>query len=127
MKAQRILAAAIFSTLGAADHHDRISDNNTCSDGLHIIIARGTNEDPGTTGLMGLVADKITETISDTTVAPVDYPALDDFYVSATEGVHVMTHMIKQHAEACPGSKMALLGYTQVTMSLIRRGKSVHS
>lgn len=87
-----------------------------CVKGLHIIVARGTTEEPGT-GITGMVADEIAGKISDSQVLALDYPASftdPDYVDSEGEGATMMKKQILDYHKACPDGKMALMGYSQV-------------
>lgn len=80
---------------------------------LHLILARASTEPPGP-GFMGAVALLITQSVPNTTLASVAYPAtFSDYSQSETLGVHELRRMILSHSERCPDTKLALLGFSQ--------------
>ncbi|KAL2818713.1 cutinase-domain-containing protein [Aspergillus cavernicola] len=98
--------------------------NLTCTDGLYMIVARGTEETaaarngfyPANSGSPGYVAQLIAAQIKDSIIMGVDYPATitDPSYVqSEEEGITTMLQLVNQYHSSCPNAKMALLGYSQ--------------
>jgi acetylxylan esterase len=84
-----------------------------CATGLHMIVARGSNEEPGL-GKIGVIAGNVSFAIPGTTSAAVDYPATIDKYASSVqEGTTELLRMVREYHEQCPGGKMALLGFSQ--------------
>lgn len=106
MKTSSLIAIGMIAPFGC-------SAREACDKGLHMIVARGTDEPEGG-GIMGRIADQIAGEIPDSSVTPVDYPASSDYEQSVPMGISVVTFMIKQYAHSCPDGKMALLGYSQV-------------
>lgn len=85
-----------------------------CSSALHIIVARGSAEAPGT-GLMGGVAGNISAVIPGSEIVALDYPAaFDAYFTSEPAGVASLTNALSTYVSACPNGKIALLGYSQV-------------
>ena len=86
-----------------------------CSSGLHLIVARGTNEDSGP-GSMGALAELVADRIKGSDVEGLDYPATmtdPDYITSVEEGADEMRETIRGYAKACPGNKVAVIGYSQ--------------
>jgi acetylxylan esterase len=76
----------------------------TCYDGLYILVARGTNVDPGT-GLFGDIADELANRIPGSEVSGLDYPAslTDPIYIrSVREGGEAMKDAVEGYREECP-------------------------
>lgn len=98
--------------------------NPNCTDGLYMIVARGTGEPaaaskdglyPENSGSPGYLAQLIAAQIKDSKIMGVDYPAtLNDYVQSENDGANVMLQLANEYHSSCPGSKMALLGYSQV-------------
>lgn len=91
------------------------STTGGCASGLHLILARGTSEE--IPGVQGLIADALGDLIPGTTVANLPYPASseDPFYFeSVFNGTMLMRSAVTEYIEACPESKIAVLGYSQV-------------
>jgi acetylxylan esterase len=106
-----LLAAAAAGTVRA--------DNIECADGLYMLIARGTGEDPGP-GETGKVANRIKDQIENSTVKGLDYPASfngevgdNNYFESVEKGYEAMKVAIQQYYDACPDHKMAIFGYSQ--------------
>jgi hypothetical protein len=78
-----------------------------------MIVARGSTEAVGL-GRIGVVAGNVSHLVPGSSVSPVVYPAtFDAYFVSEGTGVIAMTTMIKAYTDACPDSKIALIGYSQ--------------
>jgi len=106
-----LLAAAAAGTVRA--------DNIECADGLYMLIARGTGEDPGP-GETGKVANRIKDQIENSTVKGLNYPASfngevgdNNYFESVEKGYEAMKVAIQQYYDACPDHKMAIFGYSQ--------------
>lgn len=92
-----------------------------CADGLYMIVARGTGEDPDPgTGVTGNLTSKIADRIENSTVIGLDYPAGwagevgdDDFFKSVVLGYKVMKETMENYSVACPGHPIAAFGYSQ--------------
>lgn len=84
-----------------------------CATGVHMIVARGTTEIPGT-GLAGLTAgNAIALAIPGSDISAVDYPANFDISNSVRQGVSDVQAQAREYAAACPESKIVLMGYSQ--------------
>ncbi|KAI6779323.1 Acetylxylan esterase-like protein [Emericellopsis cladophorae] len=86
-----------------------------CARGLHIIVARGSNEDAGT-GITGTLADRIADRIPGSNVAALDYPAtITDpaYFESVDDGSDEMRDVLQEYIDECPGGKVAVMGYSQ--------------
>ncbi|KAK0747144.1 cutinase-domain-containing protein [Schizothecium vesticola] len=80
---------------------------------LHLILARASTEPHGP-GFMGAVAHLIVQSVPNTTLSSVDYPAtFSEYPRSQTLGVHELRRMIISHSARCPDTKLALLGFSQ--------------
>jgi len=116
-----LVTAGLLATAAAAQ-------NSNCTDGLYMIVARGTDEPaaaspkglyPENTGSPGYIAELIAAQIKDSQIMGVKYPASleDPSYVqSENDGAATMLQMVNDYHSSCPGSKMALLGYSQVCL-----------
>jgi acetylxylan esterase len=63
---------------------------------------------------MGAVAHLIIQSVPNTTLSSVDYPAtFSEYPRSQTLGVHELRRMIVSHSARCPDTKIALLGFSQ--------------
>lgn len=86
----------------------------TCAKGLYMVVARGSEEAPGT-GVTGNLTSQIAAKVPGSQVAAVDYPAtLNDYESSEGKGVQAMQKLLNAYGQACPDSKIAILGYSQV-------------
>lgn len=89
--------------------------NTTCATGVHMIVARASTEKPGE-GIIGAVATQVQQQVPGSDSEAVDYPAtLTNYTFSESAGVAAMNQLIKSYVARCPSSKIALLGYSQVT------------
>jgi hypothetical protein len=105
--------------------------NPNCADGLYMIVARGTTEPaaaskeglyPENSGSPGYVAQLIAAQIKGSRIMGVEYPAtLNEYIQSENEGANVMLQLANEYHSSCRGSKMALLGYSQVYDQKITR------
>jgi hypothetical protein len=87
-----------------------------CFDGLKMFVSRGTSEPLGT-GETGRVVEEIAARINGSAYEANPYPASGDdpnYFISVANGTAVLKKLVVEYAEACPGSKMALFGYSQV-------------
>lgn len=91
-----------------------------CFDGLKMFVSRGTNEALGA-GETGKVVEEIAARINGSEHEANPYPASGDdpnYFISVANGTAVLKQLVVEYAEACPGSKMALFGYSQVRMGV---------
>jgi acetylxylan esterase len=80
-----------------------------------MIVARASTEAPGE-GIIGAVATKVQQSVPGSDSEPVDYPAtLTNYTSSEASGVASMQRLISSYVARCPTSKIALLGYSQVS------------
>ncbi|CAM1504405.1 Fc.00g019960.m01.CDS01 [Cosmosporella sp. VM-42] len=88
------------------------AENLACGH-THIIVARASEEKPGT-GMLGPLAAEIQRRIPDSHITALDYPAkLDPYIPSQTQGVATLSKMIHELVITCPSTKLVLLGYSQ--------------
>lgn len=95
-----------------------LGQNSTvqCAPGLKMFVSRGTGEDIGV-GATGVLVDVIAQQINGSDIEAIDYPAsLDDplYFQSVSNGTTLVKEAITNYAAACPESKMAVFGYSQV-------------
>ncbi|KAI5462855.1 cutinase-domain-containing protein [Mariannaea sp. PMI_226] len=106
------LALALVATAGSSV---LAQSSSNCTEGLYIIVARGTGEAEGT-GKFGNISQAIASRIGHSFVEAVDYPAsftdppYDD---SEVDGVKDMREVILDYHKDCPKAKFAVLGYSQ--------------
>lgn len=107
MKTAALSLLAALAALGQAQ-------NCPTGNGVGIIVARASTENPGT-GIIGAVADDVVAAVPGSTITAVDYPAtLQNYQQSEAQGVAAMTQLVNNFSQNCPGSKMVLMGYSQV-------------
>jgi hypothetical protein len=115
------VAAAVASLLAGASAASAGNFTTKCPDGLQMIIARGTGEDagPGVTGAIGL---QIAKLIEGSAVHAIDYPASFDqpsYFISVSNGTAAVRETLKTYTKACPDTKLALFGYSQVRNGIL--------
>ncbi|KAK0658911.1 cutinase-domain-containing protein [Cercophora samala] len=87
--------------------------DGTCSTGIHMIVARGSTEPVGY-GRIGVVAQNASLLIPNSSIATIDYPAtFEDYFTSYATGTSEFEKLVLEHVQACPDTKIALLGYSQ--------------
>lgn len=100
--------------ISTADNKHSSEAATACAVGVHMIVARGSQEAPGE-GMIGAIATKVQQYIPGSDSEAVDYPAtISNYSRSEASGVAAMHNMIHSYVERCPSSKIALLGYSQV-------------
>lgn len=105
-------SALLMAAAGLTAAQDTTSSSN-CTDGLYMLVARATGEDPGT-GRVGVVANNISSQIPNSIIQPIAYPAtFANYTTSELAGVEAMTAGIRDRVAACPQGKIALLGFSQ--------------
>jgi len=108
-----------LSALAAATGALAVPAPSDCATGLHIIVARGSSEEPGM-GRAGVVAGNITLEIPGSDSVGVDYPATFSAYDdSKSEGSSEMAHMVFDYKKQCPDTKIALIGFSQGAHALM--------
>lgn len=99
--------ALAASSLAAAQN------STSCASGVHMLVARGSDEAPGP-GRMGIIADGVQEAIPGSNIESVAYPAtFTDYPDSVGDGVEAMTDALTRYTQRCPDSKVVLMGYSQ--------------
>lgn len=107
-------ALSLTLSLLAASSTAAAATTTTCAKGLYMVVARGS-EEPAGTGVTGNLTSQIAARVPDSQVVAVDYPAsFDDYEASEGDGVKAMQQVLNSYGEACPGNKIAVLGYSQV-------------
>ncbi|KAF6811846.1 Acetylxylan esterase 1 [Colletotrichum musicola] len=107
-------AVAVLATIASLHSIASASSSpNVCANGAHIIVARGTNEPPGS-GLIESVAHGVAAAVPDSQIAPLDYPAaFDNYSASVAAGVDSLKTELAEYSSRCPQSKVALMGFSQ--------------
>ncbi|KAM7190068.1 acetylxylan esterase 2 [Naviculisporaceae sp. PSN 640] len=99
--------------LAATSALRRAVDSPTCVTGVHMIVARGSGE-PAGLGRIAPVVNNVRFTIPGSDYTAIDYPATIAGYTdSLAEGTAEFHRLIKEYTQACPDTKIALLGYSQ--------------
>jgi spore maturation protein SpmB len=84
-----------------------------------MFVSRGTGEVMGA-GATGALVDVIAEQINGSDIEAIEYPAsMEDplYFLSVANGTALVKEAITTYAAACPGSKVAVFGYSQVRNS----------
>ncbi|RFU74012.1 carbohydrate esterase family 5 [Trichoderma arundinaceum] len=107
------LSFALLAASSTAAAATSSSSSASCAKGLYLVVARGS-EEPAGTGVTGNLTSQIAAKVPNSQVVAVDYPAtLDDYEDSEGKGVQAMQKLLSEYGQACPGSKIAVLGYSQ--------------
>lgn len=110
------LASLVLAGVASAAPVDLEQRQVTCYPGVYLIVARGSNEDPGE-GKPGMVADLVETMIPGSGSVAVDYPAsiVDPLYPdSVGQGIDDTIAKITAYVDACgAASRIALVGYSQ--------------
>lgn len=112
----RGLTHITFAGLLAAGVSTAQNSTIRCASGLKMIVSRGTGEDAGL-GVTELLVDVISSQIDGSEWTAVEYPAAFEnpgYFESVNNGTLLVRQAITDYAEACPDSKMAVFGYSQV-------------
>jgi acetylxylan esterase len=91
-----------------------LTPRQSCSSGVYIIAARGSDEDPGY-GSTASVVNGVLSAIPGSAAIALDYPAsvLDPLYPdSVTDGINAMISLIESYVNSC-GGKIVLVGFSQ--------------
>ncbi|KAF4542341.1 Cutinase [Lasiodiplodia theobromae] len=111
-----VLAAALLLPwchalpAGAAKDAGLAGRQTSCA-GVHILIARGTTEEyPGD---MITLANLIIANNAGADYEDIIYPATFDYIASTQQGMNATKSQLTAYVEACPESRIVLLGYSQ--------------
>lgn len=86
-----------------------------------MIVARASTEASGE-GIIGAVATQVQQSVPGSDSEAVDYPAtLTNYTSSEASGVAAMQKLIQDYVARCQSSKIALMGYSQVSLSGFHR------
>jgi acetylxylan esterase len=111
-----MLRSLLLSGLvAAATAQTTNTSSQACVSGnaVHMIVARASLEPPGF-GILQNISTRVMEQLPGSNAEAVVYPAtLDDYQNSEGQGVAAMTQLVNNYAQACPNSKMVLMGYSQ--------------
>jgi cutinase len=107
-------AAAVGACFPAFTVSTPIAAAAPCPD-VEVVFARGTTEPPGVGGIGQAFVDSLRKQLGGRSVGvyAVDYPASNDFAVSAPAGGADMSAHVQSVAAGCPATKMVLGGYSQ--------------
>jgi hypothetical protein len=101
-----VLAANFFGSAATAE-------TATCYSGVNIFTARGTGEVPANgLGIEGVHINAVLAAIPNSNAVVVDYPAAIS-NSSVAIGVQNGTRQIESYLDACPTSKVVIMGYSQ--------------
>jgi hypothetical protein len=101
-----------LSLVAVALAGQKFAANTTCPP-VHLLLARGTTE--SYPGLLGSLSSLVLGSINGSTYEDILYPATQEgSTLSYEEGIANATVQLKTFVAACPKSKIALLGYSQV-------------
>jgi acetylxylan esterase len=96
-----------------------MAQNTTCSSSLHMIVSRGSGEAPGP-GRISAFVDGILAGVNGSTNSSIAYVAtIANYEGSVLTGVNALKLAVSEYATACPKTKIALLGYSQVSTSIV--------
>lgn len=110
------IVARFVEAAASVSHYVR---EEPCATGLHMIVARGSTEDPGL-GRIGVVARNVSLLIPGSTISAIDYPATFENYTTSEEkGAMGFEKMLIEYHEKCPDTKVALLGYSQGAQAMM--------
>ncbi|KAF7936633.1 uncharacterized protein EAE97_007999 [Botrytis byssoidea] len=125
MYSSSLLLSLALTTLASAStisspHYPRANSSTSSTSSacvpagaIHMIVARASTEAPGE-GIIGSVATMVKASLPGSDSEAVDYPAtLTQYQASEASGVAAMQKLVQAYAEKCPGSKMAVMGYSQ--------------
>lgn len=110
-----LITAAFLAVTGVLGQNTTVQ----CAKGLKMFVSRGTGEPMGL-GATGALVEVIAEQINGSDIEAIEYPATEDdplYFFSAANGTTLVKQAINNYAMACPGSKMAIFGYSQVRAS----------
>lgn len=92
-----------------------------CAKGVQMFVSRGTGEDAGP-GEMGGLVKRISNRIPGSSILPTNYPASYDdpiYFESVVNGTVTLRATIEAYIDACPDSKIAVFGYSQVSSNSV--------
>ncbi|MDO4887852.1 MAG: cutinase family protein [Actinomycetaceae bacterium] len=101
------------------EHSPSGSQSQQCATYV-IVTVRGTGEQDDGDQLLSPVANQIMgeldEVAPEATYVSLDYPASFDLRRSAEQGIGALVQLLTEQAQACPGQRFVLLGYSQGAM-----------
>jgi len=105
--------------LAATSVFKRADDPPACATSVHMMVARGTDE-PAGLGRIGAVVRNVTLSLEGSNYEAVDYPATYvDYTGSVGEASDDFVNMITSYHKRCPGTPIALLGFSQGAHALM--------
>ena len=97
-----------------------LASADSCATGIHLIVARGSLEVPGT-GRIGVVAGNVSLQIPGSTTTAVNYPAtFVNYIISEQAGAIAIRTLVTEYVTLCPQARIALLGYSQASFTSTR-------
>ncbi|KAK4462235.1 cutinase, partial [Cladorrhinum samala] len=116
---KEILSRAVTALTAVLHTRETLVWDGTCATGIHLIVARGSTEAPGL-GRSSVVAYNVTQLIPGSSIATVDYPAtFENYFASEAKAKTEFERLVLEHVEACPNTKIGLIGYSQGGHSLM--------
>lgn len=115
MRVSQITLAGLLAA-GFSSAQPAKKQNVQCASGLKMFVSRGTNEAPGL-GANGDMVNLIKSQIPGSEVTAIDYPASYEnpvYFDSVYQGTKAVKKAVTDYANACPNSKIAVFGYSQV-------------
>lgn len=102
-----------LAAVAAAQGTNTSSQACVTGNAVHLIVARASLEPPGF-GVLANISTRVIEQLPGSNAEAVVYPAtLDGYQNSEGQGVAAMTQLVNSYAQACPSSRMVLMGYSQ--------------
>ena len=101
-----------------------VASQATCDAGLHLIVARGSGAPPGA-GKAGDLATAIVKAVVNSTITPLDYPAVKidgnstALVESVAAGVVSLGAAVKDYSRRCPDGKTVLIGSSQASITVM--------
>lgn len=118
MHIKAIASSLLLSSLTAATPME-VRDAPACAP-VHLIVARGSTEQPGTGGQLSGLTQRIVQANSGSDYEAVDYPAVlgtqqdpSAYGRSVGTGTQAVKDQLTAYVKRCPNSKIVLLGYSQ--------------
>lgn len=107
-----LIITLIIAAAGVSGQNSTIR----CASGLKIFVSRGTGETTPL-GVTEMLVKAIKEQINGSDYEAINYPATTNdpvYFTSVGNGTILVKKAATRYAQACPDSKMAFFGYSQV-------------
>ncbi|QUR67718.1 cutinase family protein [Mycobacterium spongiae] len=108
------VAVVTTSALFIAPINGPAASADPCSD-IAVVFARGTHQDPGLGDVGQAFVDSLSSQVNGRSVGvyAVNYPANDDYHMSANSGADDASAHIQNTVASCPDTSIVLGGYSQ--------------